>query len=46
MNMFAFVRGKDDYSKGVSLDDNPYKALKIDDYLSWRYGWLHMEARD
>ena len=46
MNMLAYVRGKDAYSKGLGLADNPYKMCNMGDFLSWRNGWRYMEARD
>jgi hypothetical protein len=46
MNRLAYVRGKDDYTKGKELTDNPYRFADLDSWSAWRSGWLDMEASD
>lgn len=47
MNMLAYVQGKDAYSRGFKLEDNPYFIPgNYYKWTAWRKGWLDMEARD
>ncbi|QJD54764.1 hypothetical protein PssvBMR4_gp66 [Pseudomonas phage MR4] len=41
-----YFNGKNAYSNGKDITDNPHPASDTDRWMSWRLGWLKAEELD